>query len=143
MDDALRLGLICQKVKTKPPMQVQKYCGFLYDTCGSPEFWVPPEKQSCALAMIGYLRVEVSSLDISRLTLAVVMGLLQFLVEATLDQVRQTYLQHLYDAIHELGMEPHLRQTGRVKYHTRVALSDAQWDNLSWWELALQGYLTV
>jgi len=92
MDDALRLGLICQKVKTKPPAQVQKYCVFLYDTHGSLEFWVPPEKQSQALAMIGYLRAGVSSLDISILTLAVVMGLLQSLVEATPDRVGQTYL---------------------------------------------------
>ena len=36
MDLALRLGLICQKVKTKAPAQIQKYCGFLYDTTGIP-----------------------------------------------------------------------------------------------------------
>jgi hypothetical protein len=32
MDTAVRLGLICQPVKTTPPEHIQKFCGFLYDT---------------------------------------------------------------------------------------------------------------
>jgi hypothetical protein len=32
MDYMLRLGFICQKVKTSPPAQVQKSCGLLFDT---------------------------------------------------------------------------------------------------------------
>jgi hypothetical protein len=46
MDLALRLGLICQKVKTKPPAQVQKYCGFIYDTTGIPTLQIPEDKRS-------------------------------------------------------------------------------------------------
>ena len=41
MDLSLRLGLICQKVKTKPPAQVHKYCGFIYDTTGIPMLRIP------------------------------------------------------------------------------------------------------
>jgi hypothetical protein len=44
MDLALRLGLICQEVKTKPPSQHQKYCGFLYDTTGIPTLRIPEDK---------------------------------------------------------------------------------------------------
>lgn len=40
MDLALWLGLMSQKVKTKPPAQVQKYCGFIYDTTGIPMIWI-------------------------------------------------------------------------------------------------------
>jgi hypothetical protein len=46
MDLALRLGFICQKVKTKPPAQVQKYCGFIYDTTNIPTLQIPEEKRS-------------------------------------------------------------------------------------------------
>jgi hypothetical protein len=55
MDLSLRLGLICQKVKTKPPSQVQKYCGFIYDTRGIPSLKIPEYKQSRGLAMIQFL----------------------------------------------------------------------------------------
>ena len=32
MDLTLWLGFICQKVKTKPPAQSKKYCGFVFNT---------------------------------------------------------------------------------------------------------------
>ena len=62
MNLALRLGLICQKVKTKPPAQVQKYCGFMYDTRGIPTLRIPEGKKSRGLAMIQYLQTGGSSL---------------------------------------------------------------------------------
>jgi hypothetical protein len=83
MDLSLRLGLICQKVKTKPPAQVQKYCGFIYDTTGVPTLRIPEDKRSRGLAMIEYLWAGSENRELSRLTLAVVTGLLQSLVEAT------------------------------------------------------------
>ena len=55
MDLALRVGLICQKVKTKPPSQVQKYCGFIYNTMGTPTLHIPEATWSHGLAMIQYL----------------------------------------------------------------------------------------
>ena len=55
MDLSLRLGFICQKVKTKPPAQLQKNCGFVFDTMGIPTLWLPKGKQSCGLATIAFL----------------------------------------------------------------------------------------
>ena len=46
MEKALCLGLICQKVKLKAPAQVQKYCGFIYDTRGIPTLRIPEDKRS-------------------------------------------------------------------------------------------------
>jgi hypothetical protein len=56
MDLSLRLGFICQKVKTKPPAQIQKYCGFIYYTTGIPTLLIPEEKRSRGLAMIQFLK---------------------------------------------------------------------------------------
>ena len=42
MDLMVCLGIICQPVKTSPPAQVQKYCGFLFDTRGTPTLQIPP-----------------------------------------------------------------------------------------------------
>ena len=55
MDLTVRLGFICQKVKTSPPAQVQKYCGMLYDTTTVPTLRVPPNKVSRCLSSIDYL----------------------------------------------------------------------------------------
>ena len=49
MDSALRVGLICQKVKTKPPAQIQKYCGFIYDTTVLPRFGYRMTREAGAL----------------------------------------------------------------------------------------------
>ena len=86
MDEALRMGLICQKKKTIPPCQVMRYCGFDYDTTGIPTLCIPPEKVSKALAFIDFLdrgSQELQTKKFARLTLSVVVGVLQSLVEAT------------------------------------------------------------
>jgi hypothetical protein len=46
MDYMVRLGFICQKVKTSPPKQVQKFCGMLFDTTEVPTIKIPKEKVS-------------------------------------------------------------------------------------------------
>jgi hypothetical protein len=93
MDQSLRLGYICQKVKTKPPAQLLKYCGFVYDTSGIPTLSIPDDKRSRGLAMLQFLRAGDTLFEISRLTLAVVTGLLQSLVDATPQHIGQTYLR--------------------------------------------------
>lgn len=55
MNEALRLGLICQPCKMKAPAQVRKHCGFIYDTIGLPTRTLPPSKISKALAYLDYL----------------------------------------------------------------------------------------
>jgi hypothetical protein len=139
MDLALRLGLICQPVKTKPPAQLQKYCGFLYDTTGIPTLSIPDDKRSRARAMIRFLRSGGPSMRLSRLTLAVVTGLLQSLVEATPQRIGQTFLRRLYTRLHLLEGQPlGDRPTGAELYYTRVALDQEEWLDLTWWEEALQ-----
>jgi hypothetical protein len=44
LDCTVRVGLICQPVKTKPPSQIQKFCGFIYDYTGLPTIRTPPRK---------------------------------------------------------------------------------------------------
>jgi hypothetical protein len=46
MDYMVQLGFICQKVKTSPPKQVQKFSGMLFDTTGVPAIKIPEEKVS-------------------------------------------------------------------------------------------------
>ena len=145
MDLSLRLGFICQKVKTKAPAQLQKYCGFLYDTTGIPSLRIPEDKRSRGLAMIRFLKAGGPSLRISRLTLAVVTGLLQSLVDATPQRIGQTFLRRLYTRLHlldEVGGESE-RPVGAAFYFTRVALSPEEWLDLSWWEDALRLNISV
>jgi hypothetical protein len=142
MDLALRLGYICQKVKCKPPAQVQKYCGFVYDTTGIPTLSIPDDKRSRGLAMIQFLRAGGPTMELSRLTLAVVTGLLQSLVDATPQRIGQTYLRRLYDRLHMLD-DPHRKPLGAAFYFTRVDLSEAEWLDLEWWEVFLKEPRTV
>ena len=70
MDTALRLGLICQPVKTKPPGQVQKFCGMIYDTRGSPCMRIPrprsDEPWPCSTSSTDNLGPPTRSADPSR-----------------------------------------------------------------------------
>jgi hypothetical protein len=143
MDLALRLGLICQEVKTKPPAQVQKYCGFLYNTTGIPSLSIPDDKRDRGLAMIRFLRAGGPSLAVSRLTLAVVTGLLQSLVDATPQRIGQTFLRRLYTRLHTLEGLPLVRPIGAALFYTRVDLTSEEWLDLTWWETALQMNLRV
>jgi len=46
MDYSVRLGIICQRIKTKPPAQKQIFCGMEYDTSEAPTLRIPEEKVS-------------------------------------------------------------------------------------------------
>ncbi len=83
MDHSVRLGFICQKVKTSPPSQTQKFCGMLYDTTKVPCVRVVQAKVSRSTATIQYAIRQSRRGDLSRLALAVTTGLLQSLVDAT------------------------------------------------------------
>jgi len=83
MDLIVRLGLICQPVRTSPPAQVQQYCGFIYDTHGTPTLRIPPNKIGRCMASAKYLQSRPQSNALSRLSLAVVTGVLQSIVAVT------------------------------------------------------------
>jgi hypothetical protein len=87
--------------------------------------------------MLQYLKAGGTSLEISRLTLAVVTGLLQSLVDATPQHIGQTYLRCLYDRIHTMDGES-TWPTGSALYYSLVRLSTEEWLDLEWWESALR-----
>ena len=136
MDMTVRLGLICQKVKTSPPAQVQKYCGMLYDSRKEPTLRVPPNKVSRCLASIDFLLQRPRDSNLSRLALAVVTGVLQSIVDATPRHVGQGHLRALYDDLHRLEETGHL--SGAAKYYTAVQLSAASHGALEWWAQLLR-----
>ncbi len=136
MDEMVRLGLICQRCKIEPPSQRVKFCGFIYDTSRCPTLEVPTSKISKGLALISFLERGTRQ-RFARLTLAMVVGMLQSLVEATPGNIGASFLRGLYQDLHQLeDGSSHLRGT-KSFYFTSVSLSvDAQHD-LEWWRGAL------
>jgi hypothetical protein len=152
MSYMLRLGFICQKVKTSPPAQVQKFCGMLWDSHRVPKVVVIPDsKISCALATIEYMLMLPDSkiscalatieymlmLDdqgiISRLSAAVGGGLLRSLVDATPARQGQTYLRGLYDDVHLTS-----NKYGRELYYSVMKMAESTRADLRWWVDFLQ-----
>jgi hypothetical protein len=130
MDLSVRLGIICQAGKTRPPCQQQKFCGFLYDTADIPTLLIPPDKVSKAIASIQYLRAGSDTDQMARLTLAMVIGRLQSLVDGTPQQIGNLYLRLLYDELHALEARG---PEGRLSYFSVIQLSEAAWLDLEWW----------
>lgn len=136
MDLMVRVGMICQKVKTSPPKQVQKYCGFLYDTRGTPMLHIPPNKVSRCLASVDFLLARPRNERLSRLSLAIITGVLQSVVEATPQHEGQSHLRALYDDLHLL--EEGVPTQGAAKYYTQAHLSPLSMHALTWWKAHLQ-----
>jgi len=109
MDLMVRLGLICQPVKTSLPAQVQKHCGFIYDTRGTPTLHIPPNKIARCIASAMYLKSKPRIEHLSHLSLAVVTGVLQSIVAATPQHSGQVHLRALYNDL----------QDGRSRTSTR------------------------
>jgi hypothetical protein len=133
MDYSVRLGIICQRIKTKPPAQQQIFCGMEYDSRQTPTLRIPEEKVSRGLATIEYLITQNSRGRLSRLAVAVGNGFLQCLVEGTPARQGQTYLRKLYDKVHELE-----DLWGKAMYYTEIELSVECIGDLRWWESYLR-----
>jgi len=131
----VRLGLICQPVKTSAPAQNQKYCGFIYDTRRSPVLRIPANKVLCCLSSAQLLLKRPRNHQLSRLSLAVVTGVLQSIVEATPQHAGQSHLRSLYDNLYRMEEVGHLE--GQEKYYTTVSLSIPSTTGLNWWALHL------
>jgi hypothetical protein len=95
---AVDVGLLCHPGKLTPPAHVVKYTGLLFDTVREPILRIPPYKIDKALAMIDYILDHGNHLF--RLSLAVVVGVLESLVEATPTRVGHTFLRHLHENLH-------------------------------------------
>ena len=81
MNLAVDCGFLCHPGKLEPPNQVVKYVGFIVNTQQIPSLSLPVGKRDKALAMCEHLlRLTVA---LSALALAVVIGTLESVVEAT------------------------------------------------------------
>ncbi len=141
LDSLLRKGLVCQHIKTEPPSQLVKYCGFLYDTRGDiPTLRIPDDKVSRAIALVHYLR-RGTRRCIARLVGAKVIGFLQSLVPATQSNIGNSFLRSLYSDLHSLKDENLIGTT--AYYFTPLDLSATSNLELAWWDVALsQGLLS-
>ena len=134
LDLTVRLGLICQPVKTSGPKQIQKFCGFLYDTTSLPRMRIPDNKTQRASAMISCLQHQLRA-KLSRLALAVVIGTLQSLVPATPNNIGACFLTHLYEDLHRASSADF--ECIQAFYASAVGLSTAARTDLEWWAKAL------
>ena len=90
------------------------------------------------MASAQYLLNKPRNRSLSRLSLAVVTGVLQSVVDATPQHVGQTHLRYLYDDLHALEEVGHL--SGAAKYYTSVTLSENSQQSLAWWIAYLQNH---
>ena len=100
MNTTVWLGLICQLVKTQLSWQWQKYCRFIYDTRNIPTLQISITKFTQAKSLVLYL-LGMEGQRLSRLAVASIAGVLQSLVLATLGNIGNNYLQHLYQVVHD------------------------------------------
>jgi hypothetical protein len=89
------VGLICHLTKLKPPAQIQKVCGFLYDSVRTPKLIIPDNKVVRDLALLEFL-MRGSRKVLCCLDVAVVVGTLQYLVPATPNAIGASFLHHVY-----------------------------------------------
>jgi hypothetical protein len=133
MDYMIGLGFICQKAKTSLPAQTQKICGMLFDTTGIPTIRIPEEKLSWSKAMLEFVLALNEEAKVLQLTCAVMAGMLQSLVVATPLRQGQTYLRPVYN---DTNMVDELNP--RLKYYTKVLLSEQTLADLQWLKVFLQ-----
>jgi hypothetical protein len=124
----VRLGFICQCVKTSPPAQRQKFCGMIFDTTKIPTLLIPEAKVFRARATIARILELNQRGELTRLSASVLGGLLQSLVDATPSRQGQTYLRSLYGNIHHTT-----ELYGRKLYYTKFRLSEPTLQDLLWW----------
>ena len=127
-----------EKEDAPPPLSNHQVLWFDYDTVDVPTLKIPPEKVSKATSFIEFLeRGGTVSGDgsFARLTLSVVVGVLQSLVEATPANLGASFLRSLYMDLHSLEA-PDLRKS-RAYYFTSVELSEGALLDLRWWRQAL------
>jgi hypothetical protein len=104
LDLTVLVGLICHPTKLKPLAQIQKFCGFLYDSVGTPKLRIPDKKVFRALALLNFL-MRGSRAVICGLALAVVVGTLQSLVPVTPNAIGASFLHHVYHNIHNENLD--------------------------------------
>ena len=128
LDSAVDCGFLFHPKKLIPPQQVVKYCGFLFDTSGVPCLRIPDAKRDRALAICEYLVQASPKKQWSRLSLAVAVGVLESLTEATPRRLGHTHLKEFHRLVHPPGLG-----TGAEPYYTTTTLPKLVIDELEWW----------
>lgn len=90
--------------KLATPAQVVTYWGFLFDTRGIPCLHIPLAKWEWVYAIVQYLWLAPLNPRWSRLSLAVVAGVQESLIEATPRQIRRTYSWWFHVVVHSEGL---------------------------------------
>jgi hypothetical protein len=130
LDKAVDVGMLCHPGKLTPPSHTVKYTGLIFDTTTEPTLLIPEDKRIKALAMIDYAKCHHGR--ISRLALAVVVGLLESLVEATPTRLGHTYLRHLQHTLHPFGWDG-----DELAYLSYTSLTAEDLREFSMWEWIL------
>ncbi len=103
LDHTVDLGFLCHPGKLDPPCQDVKYIGYRVNTEGIPALKVPTAKQDKAAAMVEkMLDFHEAGKEVSALSLAVVAGTLESIVEATPRRIGRCYLRQMYGVLHGL-----------------------------------------
>jgi hypothetical protein len=131
LDLAVRVGLLCHSGKLTKPAHVVKYTALMFDTQGMPCLRIPEYKRTKALAMIQFTCWNANR--ISRLALAVLVGVLESLIEATPDCIGHTYLRLLQATLHPCDW-----QGDDLPYFSFTTLSDADLEGLDFWTHLLE-----
>jgi hypothetical protein len=103
LDASVDVGILCHPGKLIPPAHVVKNTGFLFDITNEPALRIPTSKRERSLAMIEYFL----GLDkpFSRRALAVLIGVLESVTDATPARQCHTHLRNLYSTLHPPGWE--------------------------------------
>ncbi|CAJ1946038.1 unnamed protein product [Cylindrotheca closterium] len=128
LDTAVDCGFLFHPKKLVPPQQVVKYCGFLFDTTAVPCLRIPEAKKERALAICDYLIQSPKHKRWSRLGLAVAVGVLESLTEATPRRLGHTHLKEFHTIVHPPGLG-----NGAAPYYTTTFLNSEVLDELHWW----------
>jgi hypothetical protein len=84
---------MCHPKKCTAPNQSVRYIGFSFDTHCAPCLCIPLHKREQAVAIVEYLISTPNDQSFSRLNLAVAVGILQSLIEATPSHLENTYFR--------------------------------------------------
>jgi hypothetical protein len=127
LEAACRVGLMCHPKKCTPPNQSVRYIGFIFDTHRAPCLRIPLHKREHAVAIVGYLISSPNDQSFSRLSLAVAVGILQSLVEATPSHLGNTYLRSFHSVVRPPGLG-----SGAEPYYTKATIPFKLRQDLRW-----------
>ena len=133
LDSAVDHGLLAHPKKLIPPCQEVKYCGFLFNTVGTPCLKIPKPKRERALAICELLLHSPAQKKWSRLSLAVAAGVLESLSEATPRRLGHNRLRHLHSLVHPADCG-----TGIAPYYTTTLLNGLVLEEVTWWATYLK-----